>query len=263
MFEFALSYLNLEHFESISNPVVGILGGQPGSGKSSICRIIKSAYDGNIVILNGDDFKSLYPNYDSMLIQAPIKTMQIVQPYSNYVVEQLKNVFIKKRVNLLIEGTMRTTAVPLQTIKFFKEQKYLAEIHIVSTNYYASLVSCIERFELDLANSGAGRNVERDIHDQTYKKIPDTVSKILDTKLVDKAIVYNRYGQILSSKISEAKRTYLNHRKQITNELYIEILSQLHNAINLKNLRNAPLEETLQLEEISSQLTTQYHLHSN
>jgi hypothetical protein len=75
----------------VDSPRIVILGGQPGSGKSSAIEKIEQRFNRNIVALNGDDFKTTYPGYDDLLAKDAIKAAKIVQPY-NLINNKLTNV---------------------------------------------------------------------------------------------------------------------------------------------------------------------------
>jgi UDP-N-acetylglucosamine kinase len=98
------------------NKIMIILGGQPGAGKSTITDIIEKQFKGNILVLNGDDVKLYFPNYTALLAKDPDTTAKLVQPYSNFVIDNLKQDAIAKNLNILVEGTMRTASTPINTI---------------------------------------------------------------------------------------------------------------------------------------------------
>ncbi|MBM9832782.1 zeta toxin family protein, partial [Enterococcus faecalis] len=45
------------------NPKAILLGGQSGAGKTTIHRIKQKEFQGNIIIINGDSYCSLHPNF--------------------------------------------------------------------------------------------------------------------------------------------------------------------------------------------------------
>lgn len=55
-------------------------------------------YNLNIFALNGDDFKEFYPKYEELLTKNPDQAAQEVQPYSNYVVNELKKEYSEKNL---------------------------------------------------------------------------------------------------------------------------------------------------------------------
>jgi uridine kinase len=59
----AKSLIDHQSIKRSSKPHLVVLGGQPGSGKSSAIEIIETKFNSNIISLNGDDFKRFYPNY--------------------------------------------------------------------------------------------------------------------------------------------------------------------------------------------------------
>lgn len=46
-----------------SQPKAILLGGQSGAGKTTIHRIKQREFQGNIIIIDGDSYRSFHPNY--------------------------------------------------------------------------------------------------------------------------------------------------------------------------------------------------------
>ena len=49
--------------KSSKQPIAILLGGQSGAGKTTIHRIKQKEFQGNIVIIDGDSFRSQHPHY--------------------------------------------------------------------------------------------------------------------------------------------------------------------------------------------------------
>lgn len=65
-------------------PVAIMLGGQPGSGKSSLINMIMAEPDKkNLVGVAADDFRHFHPRYDQILAAHPELAPQIVSPDAN------------------------------------------------------------------------------------------------------------------------------------------------------------------------------------
>lgn len=241
--------------------VVAIIGGQPGAGKSSITKKLEAKYNNNIVSLNGDDFKELYPRYTKLLAQDPDKTSDIVQPYSNYVVDRLKEDMMAKGLNVMVEGTMRNPDTPLKTAEQFTQHGYKAEAHVISVNEYASQASCIERYERDLNSTGSGRSVKLESHDEAYNKIPATLQALPKSEQIYNITVYNRNGDVIAdlSKGDNVAQKYVTHREEITPELVSSVEKSINNSIQLKELRNAPNQEITDLNQLKDKLRNEFH----
>lgn len=54
----------LTHGKTVSeHPQAILLGGQSGAGKTTIHRIKQKEYQGNIIIIDGDSYRSQHPHY--------------------------------------------------------------------------------------------------------------------------------------------------------------------------------------------------------
>ena len=253
--------LDLDSFQNKpDNQVVAVIGGQPGAGKSSITQLIKHKYDNNIVILNGDDFKATYPNYRKMLEQDPDGTAEIVQPYSNYVVNNLKQELMDKQLNVMVEGTMRSPKAPLDTAEEFSKKNYKAEAFVISVNYYASRVGCIERFEKDKCLNGIGRSVKSESHDEAYNQIPETLKKLVGSNQFDNITIFDRNGQPLAemSKGDDIVKVYTEYRNKISQEQYQAIMKSIEVTRQLKLNRESPKHELDELDDIKKSLNIEF-----
>lgn len=223
--------------------------------------MLENKYNNNIISLNGDDFKEYYPNYLKLLKIDPDKTSDIVQPYSNYVVDRLKEDMIAKGLNVMVEGTMRNPDTPLKTAEQFTQHGYKAEAHVISVNEYASQASCIERYERDLNSTGSGRSVKLESHDEAYSKIPATLEALSRSEQISNITVYNRNGDVIAdlSNGDNVAQKYVAHREQITPELVSSVEKSIDNSIQLKELRNALNQEITDLNQLKDKLHNKFH----
>ncbi|KAA6234077.1 AAA family ATPase [Campylobacter sp. LR291e] len=53
----------------VSNPKGFVLGGQPGAGKSNLIKIVKNELEGNVIVMNGDDFRKYHSDYKNFQLQ--------------------------------------------------------------------------------------------------------------------------------------------------------------------------------------------------
>ncbi|MFN8770933.1 MAG: zeta toxin family protein [Neisseriaceae bacterium] len=248
--------------EAVSKPTLIILGGQPGSGKSSGIKSIESEerFKGNIITLSADDFKLLYPNYDQLLLIDPIKTSYLVQPYANYVTNELKKEFANKQYNLIIEGTMRTVEVPLSTCSEFKNKGYITEAYIVASNYYASRSGCLTRLEKEIYLQGTGRSVPIESHDAAYKNIPITLEALMNSQKLDNITILSRQGEVLGNLKNgdNILSIYTDHRNKLSSSEHKQINEDLDNVLKIMQNRNAGIQEITQVNSLKRQFNTDY-----
>lgn len=252
----ARSEVRFDKFTPSEDKHVSILGGQPASGKSSILDKIQDKFDGNIVSLNGDDFKQFYPNYEKLAKENPFETSKLVQPYSNYVVNHLKQEAIEKGYNVLVEGTMRTAEVPLKTANEFIANEYKAEAHVISSNYYSSRIGIVERYENEVAKGGFGRMVDVNNHDEAYSNIPNTIKALVDSGKFDNISIATRGGEVIAetARGDDVVKSYVNHRENLTPEIYLDVAERINNVSKMMTDRGASQSELDSLVGIKASL---------
>ncbi len=66
------SILNEKYDDMISDkiteniPKAYVLGGQPGAGKTSLQKMFSKQCNDNLIIINGDEFRSMHPNFEEI-----------------------------------------------------------------------------------------------------------------------------------------------------------------------------------------------------
>ena len=249
-------HLKMGTYTPVDDKTMIILGGQPGAGKSTITDIIEKQFNGNILILNGDDVKLYFPNYTALLSKDPDATAKLVQPYSNFVIDNLKQEAMARNLNILVEGTMRTATTPLDTIHEAKQNGYRVEGFVIAANYLASRISCIERYERDRLENGAGRSVPQHAHDETYKNIPNTLQEIMKDNTIDNLKVVSRNGQLIADYRAgdDVVGKYIAHRDNVSPHLSAYLQNQISSTYELLAQRNAPTSAHTELHQIKHEL---------
>jgi len=256
MLSSARNKIKIDSYTPTENRNLIILGGQPAAGKSSIIERLSDNYQKNLVILNGDDFKSLYPNYSALAKTNPDATSKLVQPYSNYVVDNLKKEAMDKGLNTLIEGTMRTSKAPLETVAMFAGNGYIAEAFVVSSNYFSSRIGIEQRYESEVAKQGYGRSVDPKNLLEAYNNIPHTLKELAASGKLSNISVVDRSGNVLAetSKGDDVVKSYVNHRENITPQIYLDVTDRINTVRDMMLTRGASSQELSNLGQIKQDL---------
>ncbi len=53
--------------KAVESPTAFLLGGQPGSGKTSLRSAIFEETQGNVIVIDNDTFKQQHPNFDELV----------------------------------------------------------------------------------------------------------------------------------------------------------------------------------------------------
>ena len=197
-----------EKFEQISNyykslyereekPKVYMLGGQPGAGKSGLERMIN--IKGNYIPISGDDYRKDHPQYKQFNRiygkDASIHTQQ----WAGEMVEKLVKEMRNEKYNIILEGTLRTSEIPIKEAEEFKKAGYSTELNIVVVKPEKSFLGTLQRYEKMIADGFTPRMTPKEHHDLVVKNIPDNIEKIYSSKVFDEIKLYNRENRLLYS----------------------------------------------------------------
>lgn len=128
-------------------PQAYLLGGQSGAGKTTLHKIIRHAHRGNIMSINGDDYRKFHPRFLELQHQYGDDAVNYTAPWAGRMTEALIDSLSRIGYNLIIEGTLRTAEVPLKTAALLRERGYEVSLALMAVKPEISLVSCQLRYE--------------------------------------------------------------------------------------------------------------------
>ena len=173
-------------------PKAILLGGQPASGKTKLIRYLKANSRTDFVVINGDEYREYHPSYKQIQayygLEAPNKT----QEFSNTLVEFIKQECLRRKLNFIIEGTMRTYNVIESTAKEACNHGFKAEAHVLAIHSDDSYLGIFQRYEGEIGFYGYGRFSPLSSHNEAYQQIPVNLQKASEQQLFDQITVYCR-----------------------------------------------------------------------
>lgn len=185
----------LGQFRPSRAPVVVLLGGQPGAGKTRATNEIRAQCRGSdITAIVGDDFRSLHPAYARLVSEAPALMPDATAPAAGAWVRMGIDLALETRSSILVEGTFRRPEVTLGEADRFKAAGY--QTHLIALSVPASLsrLSTLGRYVEDHRRSGEARWTPLEGHDAGYAGTPATVAAAERHPAIDRISVYNRDG---------------------------------------------------------------------
>lgn len=195
-FELALkrTFRSLSRGKTTSvNPKAILIGGQSGAGKTTIHRIKQKEFQGNIIIIDGDSYRSLYPNYLSLQDEYGKNSVDYTKGFAGKMVEYLVDELSKQGYHLLIEGTLRTTEVPRKTARLLKSRGYQVSLAIIATKPELSYLSTLIRYEEVYAvNPSQARATPKEHHDGIVDHLVDNLRELENDKLFGQIQIYQR-----------------------------------------------------------------------
>ncbi|MGT2754583.1 type II toxin-antitoxin system toxin PezT [Streptococcus ovis] len=175
------------------NPIAILLGGQSGAGKTTINRIKQKEFQGNIIIIDGDSYRSLHPNYLALQEEFGKDSVDYTKAFAGEMVECLMDELSNQGYHLLIEGTLRTTKVPRKKAQLWKARGYQVSLALIATKpelSYLSILICYE--EVYAVNPNQARATPKEHHDGIVDHLIDNLRELETDKLFDRIQIYQR-----------------------------------------------------------------------
>ena len=178
----------------VAEPRAFLLGGQSGAGKSALHRICGQMLDGNAIVINGDEFRRSHPHFNEIQERYGVDAPAHTAKWSGAMTEALIDSFSLQHYNLIIEGTLRTSEVPLGTARLLRGRDYAVALAIMAVKPEISLVSCQIRYEMMRIAGTVPRATDPAHHDKIVHDIVDNLSTLEDSGLFEQVLIYNRAG---------------------------------------------------------------------
>ena len=161
-----------------STPKAVLLGGQSGAGKTTIHRIKQKEFQGNIIIIDGDSFRSQHPNYLALQEEYGKDSVDYTKDFAGKMVEHLIDELSKQSYHLLIEVTSRGYQVSLALIATKPELSYLSTL--------------IRYEELCAIDPSQARATPKEHHDRIVEHLVDNLRELENDKLFNRIQIYQR-----------------------------------------------------------------------
>ena len=137
-----------------------LLGGQSGAGKTTLHNVFRNAMNGNVIVVNGDEYRSFHPRYKQICAQYGIDSPAHTAAWAGRMVEAIIDALSIMGYNLIIEGTLRTSEVPLKTARLLRDRGYSVSLALMAVKPEISLISCQLRYE-QMRIAGTERSIRR------------------------------------------------------------------------------------------------------
>lgn len=172
-----------------NQPKAILLGGQSGAGKTTIHRIKQKELQGNIIIIDGDSYRSQHPNYLSLQDKYGKYSVDYTKGFSGKMVEHLVDELSTQGYHLLIEGTLRTTQVPRQTAQLLRSKGCQVSLAVIGTkpelSYLSTLIRYEELYAIDPNQAKANQK-------KIVENLVDNLRELQNDKIFDHIQIYQR-----------------------------------------------------------------------
>lgn len=179
------------------SPYAYLLGGQSGAGKTLLHEILKEKSGLNVIVINGDEYRKLHPRFDELDAAYGIDAVSHTAAWAGKMTEALIDSLSSAGYNLIVEGTLRTSEVPLRTAELLRSRGYAVSLALMAVKPEISLISCKLRFEQMRLLGTTPRATDPAHRNKIVHDIVDNLSVLESSGLFDQVFLYDRAGACL------------------------------------------------------------------
>ena len=184
-------------------PRLLLFGGQPGSGKSTLQRLVLPVLPEGTVSYDGDDLLRLSPDYEwSMTANDRVASTEVSKQVGGLHGRAMEHVR-QGRFDAVCSHPLGRADWAASWVLGFKDAGYRVEVAFVATHTSNSRFSIFDRHERATRAQGFGRWLPEIHHDRFYLGVPNTVEFLETHHLADSVYVLSREGEVL----------YANHQR--------------------------------------------------
>lgn len=103
----------------------------------------------------------------------------------------------KRKVNMVIEGTLRTTSVPNATRSYLQENGFDVKLSVMVVRPEISYLSTLKRYKEMLDNGTFGRLTSKEDHDYITERIVKNLDFLYKERRFNDILLYNRNKECL------------------------------------------------------------------
>ena len=186
-----------------STPRAVILGGQSGAGKTTIHRVKMLESKGNYIVIDGDTYRAQHPYFRELQEKYGVDSVDYTKMFAGKMVEAVIDKLSSLKYNLIIEGTLRSAAVPINTATLLKSKGYTVDFCLIATKPELSYLTTQLRYlEMMIVDPLQARATPKDHHDGIVKSLVSNSNELEQSGLFESIQVYKRdLEQVYNSKL--------------------------------------------------------------
>lgn len=187
----------LAHGVPQEQPVVVIVAGPPGSGKTAVENRVNADLGGGTVIVDADAMRVHHPDY----VPLALRNDRLASPATHPDAVRWANMAIahciEHRYHLVLSTTLRTAAAAEHLSSRFRQPAYRVEIAALAVHEAACRLGVLRRYQDGRDDVGFGRYVPSAFQRDAYAGLLSALDRVDVGRLADEVRVYRRDGNQL------------------------------------------------------------------
>ena len=184
-----------------ARPMVVLIGGTPGSGKTTIQGLVQASLGADrVAVYDMDDDDAAHPRYDAIMRARGIRghdtvSRSLPMNLQFRCLQHLRGG--EPKYDVVASAPFHLENVTKKWVDGFRAVDYRVALVYVTTNEATSKLGRANRYQQARDDTGIGRWVDPEICDRADRGVPDTAHALESEEYVDDIYVVNRDGQVL------------------------------------------------------------------
>jgi len=227
----------------VENPVMTLVGGQPGSGKTEMLinnniedengnQIDNDIEDENTVVMSIDDLAEIHPRGDQIKVECPELFSEVTLKAGRLWRNAIYAKVVDEKFNGKTEMIVQDKENDYKLIEKLKERDFKVIVKIMATSLKLSSYFVYKRYEEQLKYNMQYPKLPNAI--SSYERIPESIGVIEEKGNADDVCIYIQSGNYKS------RQVYSSKNKTNTNNKYISAKEAL---IEERKIQDNQIEE--------------------
>lgn len=180
-------------------PVVVIVAGPAGSGKSELCDLLLAVLGrrGGAVLIGRDLYKRDHPHYDDFMRSDDRSAGVRIRPDVLRWQAEVEAYARRRRFDVVLEEPVADLEEACATARSYRATGYRVELVALATAEATAHLSGLDRYLTQVAERGVGRYVSWGNFDRCARNLPPFLQRVEAERLADQVMVVRRGLQVL------------------------------------------------------------------
>ncbi|KAB1931890.1 toxin [Micromonospora sp. ALFpr18c] len=189
---------------SQQRPVVVIVGGQTGAGKTAVTAMVKQALGSGsgFININMDFYNPMHPSFHHWQAEDETTASAKVRPDGERWWGKAQQYAIDNRCHVVLESAMRYESEFEDIARRFHDAGYRVEVAIVAVPEALSRLGILHRYWSEVQEVGRGRLIDTTIHDECYHGVIRGAHAVDTQDLAHVAFAFRRNGEVVYANTS-------------------------------------------------------------
>lgn len=222
-FRTRLNPRQLAHAVPQEQPVLVVIGGQTGAGKTATTDMVKQLLDrrGGAVNNNLDFYKPFHPRHFQLMAEDDTTVGAYTSVDGRKWMGKVHAYSIEQRYDVIMESAMTKPADFLEPVQRYRDAGYRIEVVVLAVPEALSRLGVLARYHAEVAATGRGRVIDGQVHDETYRGVLDSVGQIDKERLAHHVFVLRRGNETVHTNALDSDGQWI-HEPRAQQALHVE-----------------------------------------